>query len=102
MLESTIGEEKFRQGVTAYMNQFKYGNAETQDLWNHLDKVADINVTTFMDTFTRQMGFPVISVSVNKNRVTFSQKRFLRDPLATYSETESVFKYNHFPIVILQ
>ncbi|XP_065212642.1 glutamyl aminopeptidase-like isoform X2 [Planococcus citri] len=94
MLESTIGEENFRKGLTAYMDEFKYTNAETKDLWNHLEKFSgDIKVSNFMDTWTKQMGFPLVTVNLKDDSVTFSQKRYLIDASASYNVTESPYNY---------
>lgn len=94
MLESTIGEDNFRSGVTAYLNQFKFSNAETTDLWNHLNRFSgNINVTTFMDTWTRQMGFPLITVDLRDDSVVFTQKRYLTNSSAKYDISESPFNY---------
>lgn len=46
-----------------------------------------------MDTWTRQAGFPVVSVKRNGNKLTLSQKRFLADPNAEYSPDSSPYKY---------
>ncbi len=43
---------------------FRYGNAVTADLWHQLSKVSPegLNITRIMDTWTRQMGFPYLTV----------------------------------------
>lgn len=95
MLESTIGTQNFKNGLGIYMNRHKYSNAETPDLWDILDECAgEINVTSFMDTWTKQMGFPLISVTLNDTSLTLIQKRFLIDPAAEYDKTESPYKYD--------
>lgn len=40
MLEHMMGEENFAQGVTSYLKEFQFKNAETNDLWAHLQKFA--------------------------------------------------------------
>lgn len=47
-----------------------------------------------MDTWTKQMGYPIISISFNseKNAYELKQKRFLADP-DNKPETPSIFKY---------
>ena len=65
MLEDFLGAETFRKGVRNFLREFQFDNAVTQDLWNNLQKMSEskeINVTRIMDTWTRQMGFPVITV----------------------------------------
>lgn len=46
-----------------------------------------------MDTWTRQAGFPVVSVTRNGTKLTLSQKRFLADPNAKYSLDSSPYKF---------
>jgi aminopeptidase N len=41
MLEYTIPEDLFRDGVRNYLNKFSYGNAKTQDLWNEINIVVE-------------------------------------------------------------
>ena len=81
MLEYVVTPENFQKGVTNYLNNHLYGNAETQDLWNEIQKVVGegLNVTQFMDTFTVQMGYPILETKVQGNQYTFTQKRFLKD-----------------------
>ena len=64
MLYSTLGREVMRKGLSFYLNQFKYSNAETQDLWEALQKVTETrrSIREFMERFTKQKGFPLISV----------------------------------------
>ena len=44
MLESLLGEEVFRIGVTAYLKRFAFNNAETDDLWTELQTVTQNTV----------------------------------------------------------
>ena len=67
MLENFMGEEMFRIGVTRFLRKYKFANAVTKDLWNELESISvefsnRLNITHIMDTWTRQMGFPVIQV----------------------------------------
>ena len=39
MLREFLGKEKFMDGITSYLQQYKYGNAVTADLWSALSKV---------------------------------------------------------------
>ena len=62
MLERFLGEEIFREGLSRYLAQFSYGNACTADLWNALSRVSGKDVRGIMETWTRQMGYPVLIV----------------------------------------
>lgn len=82
MLEDFLGEEEFQHGITNFLNRFKFANAVTQDLWEELQQVQkDGNVTCVMDTWTRQMGYPVVTATRGSNgTVTLQQTRFMCDP----------------------
>lgn len=46
-----------------------------------------------MDTWIRQVGFPVVSVTRNGTKLTLSQQRFLADPNAEYTPDLSPYKF---------
>ncbi|XP_053386790.1 endoplasmic reticulum aminopeptidase 1-like [Mercenaria mercenaria] len=86
MLNKFLGDEVFKKGLKSYLNQYKYSNAATNDLWNSLSEAvtnskADINtdVKSLMRTWTEQMGFPVITLERQKggHKVSIRQERFL-------------------------
>lgn len=97
MLEDFVSEPVFKQGVTAYLNKLRYGNGESKDLMDELDKLfydgtePTVTVTRVMDTFTKQKGFPVITVERIGNQYRLRQSRFLADPEANETEV-SEFK----------
>ena len=75
-----IGEDAFRSGMNAYLKKFCYGNARTRDLWQSLGDSSGRPVGTVMSTWTRQTGFPVITVSMEaEGRVKLKQVRFKED-----------------------
>lgn len=71
MMSLFLGEETLRKGVSNYLIKHKYGNAEQDDLWESLTAEAhknsvlpnNLTVKTIMDTWTRQTGYPVITVN---------------------------------------
>ena len=77
------------KNVNKYFLPFysKYDAAEQDDLWQHLTEQAhldgtlpnDLTVKIIMDTWTLQMGFPVVTVNrnYNDNSATVTQERFL-------------------------
>lgn len=101
MLEDFMGEY-FQIGVNAFLKKYEYSNAVTQDLWNeltaawagHVPDGAKGDVGAIMNTWTQQMGYPVVTVKRSApDTLVLSQKRFLLDPSAEYNPDESVFKY---------
>lgn len=102
MLENFMGESTFQTGINSFLKKYAYGNAVTQNLWAELtaawtDNVPDGqkgDVGDIMDTWTQQMGYPVVSVvRTSPDTLLMTQKRFLQDPKADYDPTESEFRY---------
>ncbi|XP_050699392.1 aminopeptidase N-like [Eriocheir sinensis] len=87
MMSHFLGDAALRRGLTHYLNHFKYDNAEQDDLWRHLTEAAhaagtlppELSVKAIMDTWTLQMGYPVIRVerSPDGTSASVSQERFL-------------------------
>lgn len=84
MLENFLGEQNLKEGLTVYLNKYRFKNAKTEDLWNAFTQVSlkttRLNVSKIMDTWTRQKGYPLITVSMKNDKVKISQKRFLLAP----------------------
>jgi puromycin-sensitive aminopeptidase len=78
MLEQYIGEDKFKNGVNAYLGKHKFANTETHDLWNALSESSSEPVKTIMDSWIFQEGYPMVDVSLDKDGKTIKlkQKRF--------------------------
>lgn len=52
-------------------------------------QVSGLPVAEVMDTWTNQMGYPVLDLSVTETNAKLRQKRFLLDPQANPSEPPS-------------
>ncbi|XP_043192458.1 glutamyl aminopeptidase-like isoform X2 [Amphibalanus amphitrite] len=96
MLEGFMGDEEFRQGISNFLKRFAYDNAVTLDLWNELSKVSSkrLPISKIMDTWTRQMGFPVLEMTRGAGGATYTvtQRRFLADKEAE-DTTKSPYNY---------
>lgn len=79
MLENFLGEDVLRNGLNDYLETHAYGNADTNDLWSVFSKHANqtFDVKAIMDTWTQQMGFPLVEISREGNTITAVQRRFL-------------------------
>lgn len=90
MLENAVGEEKFRKAISNYLQKYKFANAVTQNLWDEIQQIENgFNVTEVMDTWTAQMGFPILNVTKNGDAYTLTQNRFLSDPENERNQTLS-------------
>uniref|UniRef100_UPI00398F0FD5 glutamyl aminopeptidase isoform X2 n=1 Tax=Pristiophorus japonicus TaxID=55135 RepID=UPI00398F0FD5 len=90
MLQDWMTPEQFQQGCQKYLKDHQFQNAKTDDFWDALAQVSGKPVKKVMDTWTRQMGFPVLNVESNSN---LTQKRFLLDPEADPTEPPSSLNY---------
>lgn len=90
MLEDWMTPEKFQKGCQIYLAKYKFMNAKTSDFWRALEEASNLPVTDVMDTWTKQMGYPVLNV---KDMRSITQKRFLLDPKADASQPPSVLGY---------
>ena len=110
MLQRVLGEEMMRHGLTLYLEQHKYGNANTDDLWQSLSAASlnsshpvDVKVSSsklvnwlmiklwaliylidfyyrskvIMDSWTKQLGYPLVTLRRHGNLIHASQKHFL-------------------------
>jgi aminopeptidase 2 len=79
MLSTYLGEDTFLEGVRRYLKKHAYGNTVTDDLWASLSDASGKNVDSVMTTWTKNVGFPVVTVTEkDDNTVTVKQNRFLR------------------------
>uniref|UniRef100_A0A8C4H6J1 Aminopeptidase n=1 Tax=Dicentrarchus labrax TaxID=13489 RepID=A0A8C4H6J1_DICLA len=81
MLEDWMGKDKFRDGCR--VSSFPPLCAQVSGL-----PVADV-----MDTWTKQMGYPVLDLSVSASNAELRQKRFLLDPNADASQPPTPLGY---------
>lgn len=84
MLHKYIGDEDFRKGMNIYLTRHQYKNTFTEDLWAALEEASKKPVAAVMSTWTKQMGFPVVRVSIKEEKpgsttLSLSQERFCAD-----------------------
>ncbi|KAF0707998.1 hypothetical protein As57867_006460, partial [Aphanomyces stellatus] len=77
MLANFIGLDKFYVGMHNYLTQYAYNNAKTVDLWQALEAASGLKITAMAHTWTTQMGFPVVTVTKNGEKLWLTQERFL-------------------------
>ncbi len=77
MLEQYLGTEEFRQGISLYLTTHAYGNTETGDLWDAIERVNPaVPVRTLMDSWIWQPGYPLISARLDGSELVLNQQRF--------------------------
>lgn len=90
MMHLFLGNEVFFGGIANYLQKFKYNNAEQDNLWESLTEEAHkhesldktLSIKRIMDTWTKQTGYPIITITrnYNNNSAEIAQRRFLTDP----------------------
>ena len=79
MISTYLGEETFLEGVRRYLKKHAYGNTQTGDLWASLAEASGKNVEEVMKVWTKNIGFPVVTVSEKDDKtISLKQNRFLR------------------------
>ncbi|KAK7096592.1 aminopeptidase N-like [Littorina saxatilis] len=96
MLRHFIGPDNFRKGLQLYVRRFMYKNADMAELWQAFtDAVKEQHVIgEIMDTWTRQMGYPMVSVEDRGGMFHLSQTRFLlHDNGSQHNISDSPYGY---------
>ena len=86
MVESWVGEERFRKGVQAYLAAHRYGNATSEDFWSAQTRVSGLPVDKVMQSFVEQPGVPLVTIGDRDSsgeKLAVAQRRFF---LAASSE----------------
>ncbi|KAI9751636.1 MAG: hypothetical protein M4579_005983 [Chaenotheca gracillima] len=80
MISKYLGEDTFIEGIRRYLKKHAYGNTQTGDLWAALSDASGKDVQKVMDIWTKNVGYPVVSVTEDEssNSVHVKQNRFLR------------------------
>ena len=77
MFQMFIGEEAFQNGVEAYLNQFKFKNTNSSDLWDALSEASNQPLNKILPYWIRKKGYPFLQVDCSNNYLTIKQKPFL-------------------------
>jgi tricorn protease interacting factor F2/3 len=77
MLEHYVGEPNFRKGLVRYLKDFKYKNAKGQDLWNAIGKASKMPVSSMVNSWLKQPGFPLVEIQQDDDTLLIKQNRYL-------------------------
>eukprot|EP01114_Cavostelium_apophysatum_P005775 TRINITY_DN1694_c0_g2_i1.p1 TRINITY_DN1694_c0_g2~~TRINITY_DN1694_c0_g2_i1.p1 ORF type:complete len:972 (+),score=281.68 TRINITY_DN1694_c0_g2_i1:412-3327(+) len=91
MLQSYLnskGGNFFTAGLTSYLNEHAYANAQSSDLWKSFADVSgDRILPELMNTWTLQTGYPLVEVTTNATYATLTQRRFILGDNSPSNET---------------
>ncbi|KAI9352784.1 peptidase family M1-domain-containing protein [Obelidium mucronatum] len=86
MLKEFLGDDVFMNGVRSYLQEFKYRNTVTSDLWKHLSLASGKDIAALMHSWINEMGYPLVTVESecfnpedNTMTVQLSQSHFLSE-----------------------
>ncbi len=82
VLEGYLGADKFKEGVKAFLNQYKFKAATSQDYWEAFEEATGDPIQEFAQSWVFQKGYPYLAAKRTGNKLQISQKRF------TYLELE--------------
>ncbi|KAK4185428.1 putative aminopeptidase [Podospora australis] len=77
MLASHLGVKTFLKGIAIYLKKHQYSNAKTEALWAALSEASGIDVNTLMQNWIEKVGFPVLTVTEEAEKISVKQSRFL-------------------------
>lgn len=83
MLQHYVGDAAFRQGLGQYFKRHAYQNTEADDLWQAIEEASGKNISSLMNVWLSQPGYPVVSVRLDHGQITLTQKRFFIGPHGT-------------------
>ncbi|CAF0711353.1 unnamed protein product [Brachionus calyciflorus] len=106
MMNAFLTENTFKKGVSNYLKNYSYDNAEQDNLWYYLTEQAysdgtldrSLSVKTIMDTWTLKKGYPVVHVERDylNNQIKLSQKWFLLNPTNKIQYTDEYKNYKWY------
>ncbi|CAH1794521.1 unnamed protein product [Owenia fusiformis] len=88
LLEQLMGETDFIRGMQNYLKKFEYGNPTTDQFISEMQQVynGNIEIKTMLDTWLRQSGHPLVTITTKDNMISASQRRFVKNSNDTFSE----------------
>lgn len=73
-LETSIGEEKFREGLQEYLQEFSFANATWDDLIGILDQKTEIDLGNWSQVWVKEAGMPEFSSRIEGQTLIIDQK----------------------------
>ncbi|PVU86388.1 hypothetical protein BB561_006720 [Smittium simulii] len=93
MLAVYLGSIRLNSGIKSYLSKFKYKNASTADLWSELSKDSGNDISSFMSSWTKNMGYPVLTVKESEDgeSIKITQNRYFSNGNATENEDQTIW-----------
>ncbi|CAH2297086.1 leucyl-cystinyl aminopeptidase [Pelobates cultripes] len=80
MLNNFLSEDVFHTCLKDYLKMHKYGSTTSDGLWESMNMITKSNpdVKILMESWTRQAGYPLVTVQKKGKEILLSQERFLQ------------------------
>lgn len=62
-----------QRSLASYIKKYACSNAKTEDLWAVLEEGSGEPVKKLMNSWTKQKGYPIISIKVKDKKLLFEQ-----------------------------
>jgi tricorn protease interacting factor F2/3 len=86
MMEKIMGEECFDRAIREYLDRFKWKNVSSEDFFKVMDEFSDRKVSEIMQTWTKQVGFPLVTVKKeSSNCFSVKQETFDKGYLSVWT-----------------
>jgi len=82
MLSDYIGESDFKNGLRYYLKKHSYKNTKTIDLWDSFEKISGKPVRKMMNTWTKQKGYPLITIPSHNSNPWLTQEKFFSNRIS--------------------
>ncbi|XP_034325213.2 leucyl-cystinyl aminopeptidase [Magallana gigas] len=85
MVRGLLGEKAFMNGINNYLNQNKYSNVVSDDLWQALSNSSEdvIDLKAVMSTWMGERAYPLVTVRRNHSEIRISQEPFILNTTAS-------------------
>jgi puromycin-sensitive aminopeptidase len=97
MIEAYLGEDTFREGVRIYLKRHREANASADDFWKALDEASGQDVTTIMNTWIKESGHPIVTISSKDAEPGTFELRQVR----YYSDTDAPRSSQRWPVPLV-
>eukprot|EP00477_Mikrocytos_mackini_P000314 GAHX01000331.1.p1 GENE.GAHX01000331.1~~GAHX01000331.1.p1 ORF type:complete len:887 (+),score=195.16 GAHX01000331.1:37-2697(+) len=79
MLSEWAGLEQFGEALKVYLSKYQYDNASSAQLFEVLEQELKLPIVKMMDSFIRQPGVPIITTSIEGDKLVLKQSKFTND-----------------------
>ncbi|XP_053698808.1 membrane alanyl aminopeptidase [Sabethes cyaneus] len=77
MVEHAIGTEKFQNALRKYIKEREFKTSRPDNLFSALNQHGEAAISDFMEPWTIQSGYPLVTVTGSEDGFSIIQKRFL-------------------------